>query len=112
VSAGRRARPDFVSLNGPDNVGKTTQLRRLAEQRSSFQSLGTIHEHDPEPWARVAAKDYATWWFETSATVELTGMLLTSHARRATAREAGRTGLLDRGLPSRQRCIRRGRGPW
>ncbi|MFF8467457.1 hypothetical protein [Streptomyces griseus] len=91
--------PDFVSLNGPDNVGKTTHLVRLAERWDGFQPLGAVHEHDPEPWARVAAGDYARWWFETSTTVELTEMLLACHAKRAVAREAGRTGLLDRGLP-------------
>ncbi|EHM25257.1 MULTISPECIES: hypothetical protein [Streptomyces] len=47
--------PDFVSLNGPDNVGKTTHLVRLAERWDSFQPLGAVHEHDPEPWAWVAA---------------------------------------------------------
>ncbi|MFH9236528.1 hypothetical protein ACH4KO_08425 [Streptomyces anulatus] len=91
--------PDFVSLNGPDNVGKTTHLVRLAERWDSFQPLGAVHEHDPEPWARVAAGDYAQWWFETSTTVELTEMLLAGHAKRAAARKTGRTGLLDRGLP-------------
>ncbi|MFI1715934.1 hypothetical protein [Streptomyces litmocidini] len=90
---------DFVSLNGPDNVGKTTQLVRLAERWDGFQPLGAVHEHDPEPWARVAAGDYARWWFETSTTVELTEMLLAGHAKRAATREAERTGLLDRGLP-------------
>ncbi|MFF3787438.1 hypothetical protein [Streptomyces sp. NPDC001933] len=91
--------PDFVSLNGPDNVGKTTHLVRLAGRWDGFQPLGSVHEHDPEPWARVAAGDYARWWFETSTTVELTEMLLVGHAKRVAAREAERTGLLDRGLP-------------
>ncbi|MGW7641196.1 hypothetical protein [Streptomyces decoyicus] len=91
--------PDFISLNGPDNVGKTTQLMRLAERGSGFQPLGAVHEHDPEPWARVAAGDYGRWWFETATTVELTEMLLAGHARRVAARDTGRTGLLDRGLP-------------
>ncbi|MFF4867836.1 hypothetical protein [Streptomyces sp. NPDC000961] len=91
--------PDFVSLNGPDNVGKTTHLVRLAARWGGFQPLGAIHEHDPEPWARAAADDYARWWFEASTTVELTEMLLVGHAKRSAAREAGRTGLLDRGLP-------------
>jgi hypothetical protein len=91
--------PDFISLNGPDNVGKTTHLVRLAERWDGCQLLGAVHEHDPEPWARVAGVGYARWWFETSTTVELTEMLLAGHAKRAAAREAGRTGLLDRGLP-------------
>ncbi|MFF5128881.1 hypothetical protein ACFY41_18385 [Streptomyces syringium] len=91
--------PDFVSLNSPDNVGKTTHLVRLAERWNGLQPLGAVHEHDPEPWARVAAGDYARWWFETSTTVELTELLLAGHAKRAAARESGRTGLLDRCLP-------------
>ncbi|MEU8764883.1 hypothetical protein [Streptomyces sp. NPDC048659] len=90
--------PDFVSLNGPDNVGKTTHLVRLAELWDGFQPLGAVHEHDPAPWALAAAGDYGRWWFETSTTAELTEMLLAGHAKRAAAREAGRTGLLDRGL--------------
>ncbi|MEK8146131.1 hypothetical protein NKH18_47760 [Streptomyces sp. M10(2022)] len=71
--------PDFISLNGPDNVGKTTHLVRLAERWDGCQPLGAVHEHDPVPWARVAGGDYARWWFETSTTVELTEMLLAGH---------------------------------
>lgn len=91
--------PDFISFNGPDNVGKTTQLQTLAGRWDGFQMLGAVHEHDPGTWERASADDYATWWFETSTTVELTGMLVSGHAKRATAREPQRTGLLDRGLP-------------
>ncbi|RZD82238.1 hypothetical protein [Streptomyces albidoflavus] len=91
--------PDFVSLNGPDNTGKTTHLLRLASRWERFQPLGAVHEHDPEPWARVARGDYARWWFEKSTTVELTELLLAGHVKRAAARLSGRTGLLDRGLP-------------
>ncbi|MFD6626344.1 hypothetical protein [Streptomyces diastaticus] len=91
--------PDFVSLNGPDNTGKTTHLLRLASRWERFQPLGAVHEHDPEPWARVARGDYARWWFEKSTTVELTELLLAGHVKRAAARQSGRTGLLDRGLP-------------
>lgn len=32
--------PEFVSLNGPDNVGKTTHLVRLTELWDGFQPLG------------------------------------------------------------------------
>ena len=91
--------PEFVSVNGPDNAGKTTQLQRLASRWDGFQMLGAVHEHDPEPWERVAADDYASWWFEKSTTVELTTMLVGSHLKRAAARKPSRTGLLDRGLP-------------
>ncbi|WP_328914149.1 MULTISPECIES: hypothetical protein [unclassified Streptomyces] len=91
--------PDFISFNGPDNVGKTTQLRRLARRWERFQALGAVHEHDPAAWERVAGEGYASWWFERSTTVELTSMLAGGHTKRATAREPGRIGLLDRGLP-------------
>lgn len=91
--------PEFVSVNGPDNAGKTTQLERLAACWNGFQALGAVHEHDPEPWERVAADDYASWWFEKSTTVELTTMLVSSHIKRVAARKPARTGLLDRGLP-------------
>ncbi|MFI0718319.1 hypothetical protein [Streptomyces sp. NPDC021224] len=93
------ALPEFVSINGPDNAGKTTQLQRLAARWDGFQLLGAVHEHDPEPWERAAAEDYASWWFEKSTTVELTTMLLGSHLKRAAARRPSCTGLLDRGLP-------------
>lgn len=91
--------PDFISLNGPDNVGKTTQLLRLARRWEWFHALGAVHEHDPGPWKRAAADDYANWWFDKATTVELTSMLVNGHTKRAAAREPGRTGLLDRGLP-------------
>jgi hypothetical protein len=91
--------PEYISLNGPDNVGKTTQLHRLAKTSARYQPLGSVHEHDPETWQRVASEGYARWWFETSTTAELTRMLISGHAKRATARAADRTGLLDRGRP-------------
>ncbi|WP_326597887.1 hypothetical protein [Streptomyces sp. NBC_01803] len=91
--------PEYISLNGPDNVGKTTQLRRLAEMSPRFQPLGSVHEHDSETWHRVAGEGYARWWFETSTTAELTRMLISGHTKRATAKAVGRAGLLDRGRP-------------
>ncbi|MEV6009172.1 hypothetical protein AB0M29_20450 [Streptomyces sp. NPDC051976] len=90
---------EFISLNGPDNTGKTTQLRQLAGRWDGFQVLGAIHEHDPAPWKKAAVHDYARWWFEWSTTVELTSLLAIGNAKRAEARKPGRTGLLDRGLP-------------
>ncbi|WKD37076.1 hypothetical protein KO717_04825 [Streptomyces xanthophaeus] len=89
----------FISLNGPDNVGKTTHLRLLASRFPHVQSLGSVHDHHAAAWKRVADEDYATWWFERSTTAELTRMLLDSYDKRSGALERGRVGLLDRGLP-------------
>ncbi|WP_160049937.1 hypothetical protein [Nocardiopsis sp. FR4] len=87
----------FVSLNGPDSSGKSTQVRLLAESWEGFCDLGPVHRHDPIPWDRVSGEGYGTWWFITSTTEELTGMLFAGHAARAGARPSGRVGLLDRG---------------
>ena len=87
----------FVSLNGPDNSGKSTQVRLLADCWDGFCDLGPVHRYDPEPWARVSGPGYSTWWFATSATEELTRMLFAGHEARARARPPDRVGLLDRG---------------
>lgn len=88
----------FVSLNGPDNSGKSTQVRLLSEARPSLQVLGSVHQHAPYFWRALPA-DSSTWWFETSSTSELSHLLLESHELRARARVADRVGLLDRGHP-------------
>lgn len=89
----------FLSLNGPDNVGKTTQLRLFGARSPSIQLLGSAHEHDAASWERVASEDYAAWWFEHSTTAELTALLLPSAKKQAAALEPGCVGLLDRGMP-------------
>ncbi|MFJ7590275.1 hypothetical protein ACIQZO_23390 [Streptomyces sp. NPDC097617] len=89
----------FLSLNGPDTDGKTTQLRLLDARFPSVQLPGSAHEYDAASWERVASEDYAAWWFKQSTTAELTGLLLTSSKKQAVALEPGRVGLLDRGMP-------------
>lgn len=89
---------DFLSLNGPDNAGKTTQIRLLAEARPGIQVLGSAHEHAPDLWS-VVPEDSATWWFETSTTAELTNLLLESHQLRTEARKPGGLAVIDRGHP-------------
>ena len=89
---------EFVSLNGPDNAGKTTQIRLLSEAKPSLQMLGSVHEHATELWGAMPA-DSSTWWFETSSTIELTRLLLDSHRLRAQARRPGSIAVVDRGHP-------------
>lgn len=86
---------EFVSLNGPDNAGKTTQIRLLSEVRPSLQLLGSVHEHAPHLW-RDLPDD---WWFGVSSTGELSQLLFDSHMLRAKAREPRSLAVLDRGFP-------------
>jgi len=88
----------FLSLNGPDNAGKTTQIRLLSEARPGLQVLGSAHEHAPHLWGVLPA-DASTWWFETSSTAQLTQLLLESHQLRAKARRPGSIAVIDRGHP-------------
>jgi hypothetical protein len=85
-----------VSVNGADNVGKTTQLRWLATAIPDAVSVGTVDRWHPR-WAQLAAGDFAAWWFQTSTTAEHVALVFDSHAAR---RRAG-DGLLleDRGWP-------------
>lgn len=85
----------FVSLNGPDGTGKTTQLGLLA--RRGLVNLGSVHEHLVEPWAAVAGPDYATWWFERVPIAELCELFRRSYEARALAGRDGCANLLDRG---------------
>lgn len=87
----------FVSLNGPDNSGKSTQVRMLAESWDGFCDLGPVHRHDPVSWSRVSGTGFSTWWFATSTTEKLTHLLFSSHEARSRARPPDRIGLLDRG---------------
>lgn len=89
---------EFVSLNGPDNAGKSTQIRLLSEARPKLQMLGSVHHHGPHLW-RVAPEDFSTWWFETSSTIELSRLLFDSHQLRVEARQPDRVAVLDRGYP-------------
>ncbi len=85
-----------VSLNGVDNVGKTTQLAWLHRGIPDAQLVGTVDAWDSR-WQEVASRDFAHWWFVGSTTAEHVGLVLGSHvARRA---GSGRLALEDRGLP-------------
>lgn len=88
----------FVSVNGPDSAGKTTQIGLLSEAKPILHVLGSVHAHGAHLW-RDLPEDSASWWFETSTTAELTGWLLDSHRCRAEAREPDRVAVLDRGHP-------------
>lgn len=85
-----------VSLNGVDNVGKTTQLGWLHRGMPGAHLVGTVDAWDSR-WRDVAAGDFADWWFVSSTTAEHAGLMLGSHAGRRAA--SGELALEDRGLP-------------
>ena len=55
------SRPLSASLNGVDNVGKTTQLAWLHRGLPGAHLVGTIDAWDAR-WREVAAGDFAHWW--------------------------------------------------
>jgi len=85
-----------VSLNGVDNIGKTTQLGWLHRGLPGSQSVGAIDRWH-ERWRELAAGDFATWWFESSTTSEHVELVMASH--RARRGQSGLLALEDRGLP-------------
>lgn len=89
-------RPLSVSLNGVDNVGKTTQLAWLRRGIPGAHLVGTIDAWDSR-WRDVASGDFAHWWFVSSTTAEHVGLVLSSHVARRAA--SGPIALEDRGLP-------------
>lgn len=88
--------PCAVSLNGVDNVGKTTQLAWLARGLPGAHLVGTVDRWDSR-WQQVASGDFAHWWFVASSTAEHVGLVLGSHAARRA--HSGRLAFEDRGLP-------------
>jgi hypothetical protein len=51
-----------VSLNGVDNVGKTTQLGWLHRGMPDAHLVGIVDAWDSR-WHDVAGGDFAQWWF-------------------------------------------------
>lgn len=86
-----------VSLNGSDNVGKTSQLSWLGDRGiPGAHRVGIVSQWD-ERWSQIAGPGFSRWWFEDSTTEEHTALMVASHvARRA---RSGPLALEDRGLP-------------
>jgi hypothetical protein len=88
--------PVSVSLNGVDNVGKSTQAAWLRRGIPGAHAVGTVDAWDPR-WRQLAAGDFAQWWFADSSTAEHVALVLASH--RARRSSSGHLALEDRGLP-------------
>lgn len=87
-----------VAVSGPDNVGKTTQIRLLARERGVAE-VGPLDAHDVR-WANAHALGLADWWFQRATLDEVVDVLACSYlARSATAADTGVLRLVDRGMP-------------
>ncbi|MEU6072523.1 hypothetical protein [Micromonospora sp. NPDC047074] len=85
-----------VTLNGADNVGKTTNARWLAAAMPDVEFTGTIDRWDRR-WAEVSRRDFSQWWFVDSTTDEHIDLVFSSHASRCAG--GGLLVLEDRGWP-------------
>lgn len=85
-----------VTLNGADNVGKSTNAQWLASATPGITLTGTIDRWDPQ-WAEVSRDDFSRWWFVDSTTDEHVDLVFRSFATRCQG--GGRLALEDRGYP-------------
>lgn len=87
-----------VAVSGPDNVGKSTQIRLLA-RRADVTGAGPLDAHDPR-WADAHGLGLADWWFHRASLEEVVDVLACSYlARAAAVAPADSARLVDRGLP-------------
>jgi hypothetical protein len=89
----------ILAIKGPDNVGKSTQLRILARRlHPTGTSAGALHEHDSR-WNDIVATGMATWWFASATPSEFAGVLASSYLARRAALPAHGLQFVDRGVP-------------
>jgi hypothetical protein len=87
-----------VAVSGPDNVGKSTQIRLLTRD-TGLAGAGPLDAHDPR-WVDAHALGLADWWFRRAALEEVVDVLACSYlARSATADSTSAVRLMDRGMP-------------
>lgn len=104
-SAGRGTSPSAVpitvAVSGPDNVGKTTQLRILARRLGvAAMTAGPLVAHDRR-WPGIQERGMAAWWFGGAPIQEVVDVLTCSYLQRAARVSAARepVRLVDRGVP-------------
>ncbi|NIL60006.1 DUF4254 domain-containing protein [Salinispora arenicola] len=86
-----------VTLNGADNVGKTTNAQWLLSALPDAIFAGTVDRWDRR-WAKVSRGDFSRWWFVDSTTAEHRRPHVSSHAARREgwrAADVGGSGLAD-----------------
>jgi hypothetical protein len=91
--------PRTVALSGPDNVGKSTQIRILIRRMgAAAASPGALDQYDPR-WANIKAGGMAAWWFGQASLEEVADVLACSYLERSRALASAPIRLLDRGIP-------------
>jgi hypothetical protein len=78
---GRETTMVTIALSGPDNVGKTTHLRLLADRTRAI-SAGPLDDHDPR-WENAKDHGLSVWWFTAAPVEEVVDVLACSYLRRA-----------------------------
>lgn len=88
-----------ISLNGPDNVGKTTQLQ-LLPAHFMISKVGSLHDND-EMIAELHRRDrLKEWWWDSTPAESVTTIFgaLARRRRNATAGENRDVVVFDRGI--------------
>ena len=88
-----------LAVSGPDNVGKSTQLRILARRIGPCAALaGSLDAYDPR-WRTITALGMADWWFDQASIEEVADVLACSYLERARQAPSSGLRLVDRGIP-------------
>ncbi|GAA1658281.1 hypothetical protein GCM10009744_59390 [Kribbella alba] len=88
-----------IAISGPDNVGKTTQIRILARRIGREAHLAGQLDHYDSRWPAIRNGGMADWWFHTASMEEVADVLASSYLERSRARLSATTWLVDRGMP-------------
>ncbi|MGD7195679.1 nucleotidyltransferase domain-containing protein [Ralstonia pseudosolanacearum] len=91
----RQPATTLVALSGPDNVGKTSQLRWLRRRNLDLVVFGGIHEFDPD-WPLLQPGTRSDWWF-SCPTKEHVAAISRAYELRAAAAKGASFAMLDRG---------------
>jgi hypothetical protein len=93
-----------VAVSGPDNIGKSTQIRLLA-RRTGMVDMGRLDANDTR-WTHITQVGLADWWFSGTPIGEVVDVLARSYlARSAAGPHDGPVRLIDRGIPMLEASI-------
>jgi hypothetical protein len=99
VSAHAPPAANVLAISGPDNVGKSSQLRILARRLGPPACLaGPLSDFDPR-WTAIQAAGMTAWWFGRASAGEFADVLACSYLERARHAAGPGLQLVDRGMP-------------